>query len=348
MVRNEGFARRFFKDVMKTYKNLFEQLITKENFETAYRKAIKGKSRQKQVVNFNQNKEENLEKVRQSVINGTFTTSKYVLKKIYEPKERIIYILPFMPDRIVQHAIVNILEPIFLKKFISNSCACIPGRGQLMASQIAMNYARKNKFVLKCDIRHFYPEIRHKILSEKLHKIIKDERFMSIVDDVIYSIEGGKNCPIGNYLSQWRGNFYLTFLDNYVKHVLRCKNYVRYCDDFILFDNSKSQLHSWRLMIADFLKNELELEYSKSDVFSIRQGVDFVGYREFGKYILVRKSTAKRIKRQMRKIPELKENGFSKETLRGKVASANGILKHANTYRLRKAMGFENLKAAVK
>ena len=329
---------------MKTYKHLFEQLVSKENFEKAYNDAIKGKKRQKQVIVFMKNKESNLEAVRQSVIAGTFTTSEYYMRKIHEPKERVIYILPFNPDRVVQHAVVNILQPIFIKKFINSTYACIPGRGQLLASQYAMNCARRKRYALKCDIRKFYPSINHDILSGMLHRVIMDERFMNIVDDIIYSVPGETNCPIGNYLSQWLGNFYLSALDNFVKHNLHCKDYVRYCDDFILFDNSKTLLHDWRKKIEFFLQTELQLNYSKADVFHIKQGVDFVGYREFGKYILVRKSTAKRIKRSVKSFPKLQEQNISADIIRGKVASINGILKHANTHRLQNKLDFINIK----
>mgnify|MGYP006916141554 CR=1 FL=1 len=120
---------------MKTYKHLWEKLITKENFELAYENAIKGKRHYREIKQFNKNKEENLEALRQLVISGQFTTSSYREKHIFEPKERTVYKLPFAPDRIVQHAIMNILKPILTNLFIENTFACIEGRGQLKASQ---------------------------------------------------------------------------------------------------------------------------------------------------------------------------------------------------------------------
>ena len=148
-------------------------------------------------------------------------------------------------------------------------------------------------------------EMRYKkILSvnQSKDRKIKDAKFMALVDGIIFSFPGGKNCPIGNYCSQWFGNYYLSFLDNYVKHELKCADYERFCDDFILFSNDKNYLNDCREKIRAFLKDELDLEYSKCDLFKTKQGVDFCGYRHFGKYILLRKSTAKRIKRRFAKI----------------------------------------------
>lgn len=329
---------------MKTYKHLWEQLITEENFKLALKLSQKKKRRKRQVRRFNRKAEENLEKVRQLVISGEFHTAKYKEQKIYEPKERMIYKLPYDPDRIVQHAIMNILEPIFVNLLIENTYACVKGRGPLKASLKTSEYVRKYKYCLKCDIRKFYPSIDQKILSEKLHRIIKDERFMALLDDVIFSYPGGKNCPIGNYLSQWFGNYYLSFLDNYVLHELKPKAYIRYCDDFTLYSNSKQELHVDREKIRIFLKGQLKLEFSKAEVFSVKQGVDFCGYRHFGKYVLIRKSTGITLKRRYRNIGKKLESGdFNLQKIRGQVASGKGLTKHACTHNLCKSIRQDEL-----
>jgi len=329
---------------MKTYTNLWTQFISKENFEIAYFNARRGKNYQKSVREFADNWEEKLEEIRQSVINGKFHTSPYTQKVIYEPKERIIYKLPFNPDRIVQHAIMNVLKPILLTKFMDNSFACIEGRGQLKASLKCSEYVRKYNYCLKCDIRKFYPSINQNILSERLHKLIKDERFMKILDDVIFSFEGGYNCPIGNYCSQWFGNYYLTVLDNYVLHELKPSGYERYCDDFLLFSNDKKFLHDCRKKIETFLADKLELQYSKANVFHVKQGVDFCGYRHFGKYVLIRKTTATRLKKRFKNIHKALERGnYDKEFIQGQVASANGLMAHACSGNLRKSIGYDEI-----
>ena len=341
--------RRFLLDhIMKTYKHLWEEFISKENFEVAYRKSMKGKSKQRQVRKFNLNAEENLEVVRQSVVNGMFKTSRYRQRKIFEPKERIIYKLPYSPDRIVQHAIMNILEPILTNLMIENTYSCIKGRGQIKASQKCSEYVRKNKYCLKCDISKFYPSINQKILSDKFHRIIKDSKFMAVLDDVIFSFEGGYNCPIGNYLSQWCGNFYLSFMDNYILHQLKPNGYLRYCDDFILFSNDKRFLHDCKKQIGLFLQ-EYELKFSKAEVFDTKQGVDFCGYRHFKKYVLIRKSTSKRIKRRITNIRKGIEKNWNLNLakIEGQVASAHGVLKHACSYNYRISLGLDALKSNI-
>lgn len=328
---------------MKTYKHLWEKFITEENFELAYKNAIKCKSKQQQIIKFKKNEKENLNNIRQSVINEEFFTSPYRHKKIFEPKERDIYILPFTPDRIIQHAVINILKPIFTSLFIENTFSCIDNRGQIKASLKCSEYVRKYKYCLKCDIKKFYPSINHDILSQKLHRIIKDKKFMRIIDNIIYSFPGENNCPIGSFTSQWFGNFYLSFLDNFVLHTLRCGAYERYCDDFMLFSNDKSFLNECRDKISDFLVS-LKLIFSKSVLFNTKQGVDFCGYRHFGKYVLMRKSTVKRTKKKFNIIRGI-EN-YDKEKLKQQIASAIGWMIHSNSYNLRNSMHFDTLLAA--
>lgn len=331
---NREVSRRFFifqianQNKMKTYNNLWETFISKENFELAYKNAIKGKKKQRQVRIFSRNEAENLEKVRQSVIHGDFHTAQYRKMTIYEPKERIIYKLPFAPDRIVQHAVMNILKPILLNLFIVDTYACIEGRGQHKAGLKCSDYVRRNKYCYQGDVRKFYPSIDQNILSGMFHRIIKDMRFLVILDDIIFSFEGGKNCPIGNYCSQWFGNYYLSKLDNFVKHELKCKDYERFCDDFLLFSDDKTYLNYCKRRIEDFLKSELLLSMSKSDIFCTEQGVDFCGYRYFPKYVLLRKRTAKRIMRRVRK------GNVPKQAL----ASLNGVMKHCCSFHLRQKL----------
>lgn len=329
---------------MKTYKNLWEEFISEENFRLALKKSQKNKRNQRQIRAFNRDPETKLEEIRQKVIRGEFHTSAYRERKIYEPKERIIYKLPYNPDRIVQHAIMNILEPILENLMIENTFSCIKNRGPLKASLKASELVRKFDFCMKGDIRKFYPSICQQILSEKLHRIIKDRKFMALLDDIIFSYPGGYNCPIGNYLSQWFGNYYLSFLDNYILHQLKPGGYIRYCDDFLLFSNNKQELHEDREKIRTFLREELELEFSKAEVFATRQGVDFCGYRHFGKYVLVRKSTCRRLKRRYRKVGKQLDSGkFDLDKIRGQVASGRGLTKHACTYHLRKSIRQDEL-----
>lgn len=331
---------------MKSYGgNLFESIVDKDNFTVAQKLSRQGKSSRKEIRIFESNLDENLEEIRQLVINKKFHTAKYRSKKIYEPKERIIYILPYAPDRIVQHAIMNILVPYMEKMFITDSFACITGRGQTRASLRTMEAVRRNKYCLKCDIHHFYPSINQNILSEMYHRKFRDKDFLYLMDDIIFSFPGGYNCPIGNYTSQWNGNFYLTPLDNFCKHELRIRDYIRYCDDFLLFSDDKAYLHDCRKRIEDFI-GKYELTYSKADVFSVKQGIDFCGYRHFDNYILLRKSTAKKEIKRLKELPGEFESGLiTKDKMRSTIDSMIGWQKHANTHNLQIATDIDFIRS---
>lgn len=338
---------------MKTYKHIWDDFISEENFDFACKNSQKNgkQNRQRQVRDFNEDRDENLNKVRQSVINGTFHTSLYREKTIYEPKERKVYILPYNPDRIVQHAVINVLKPIMTNLFIENTYSCIENRGQIKASLKCCEYVRNYDYCLKCDVKKFYPSINQNILSSMLHRIIKDDRFMAVVDDIIFSFKDEENpyhnIPIGNFTSQWFGNYYLTKLDNFVLHELKCGKYERFCDDFMLFSNDKAYLHDYRKKIEVFLKEELDLEFSKSDVFHTKQGVDFCGYRHFKKYKLVRKSTAKRIKQRVKYIRDNLDNNDI-NILESKLASVKGVTNHACTHHFMDSLGYEELEKQIK
>ena len=327
---------------------LFSKVYDWDNLLLAYHDSKLGKKNRDAIKIFDEHWEENLKTIQGSLINHTFTTSRYNSKLIYEPKERRIYILPYNPDRIVQHALMNILTPYFEKWFIADSYACIKGRGQLKASQRTMYAVRRNKYCLKCDIHHFYPSINQAILYEMMANKFKDENLLYLIKDIIYSFPGGTNVPIGNYTSQWFGNYYLTILDNYVKQELHIKDYIRYCDDFLLFSDDKKYLHECRKKIGEFIDRELKLTYSKSDVFNIKQGIDFCGYRHFDNYILVRKSTSKREIKKIRELPiKLENNLISTEKALAQIDSIYGWIAHANSYNLRKKMELDDVRKRV-
>lgn len=334
---------------MKRHCGLFPQIVTAENIELAFVKARKGKAWQDSVKEVERGKEEKLEALRQTLADGTFKTSGYKVKVIHEPKERQIFILPFYPDRIVQHAIMNIVAPLWDSMFIHDSYACRTGKGQHAGSRRCMQFVRRNVWVCQFDISKFYPSIPHENLLQVIGRKIKDERVMRLFADIIGSIGDGKNVPIGNYTSQWFGNLYLNELDRFVKHRLHVRDYIRYCDDFLLFGNDKEELKRLADTVENFVKKELLLKLSKKSLYPTSHGVDFLGYRHFpnGK-ILVRKSTAKRVRQRLKKIPwELKHGKITKEQAQGKIASANGWLKHANAHHFRMAIKLDELKAEV-
>lgn len=260
---------------MKRHNNLFDKIVDKDNLLLAYKKAKKHKSWQQKVIRVEKDLDNLIEELRLSLINGTYKTAEYRTKKIYEPKERTIYVLPFYPDRIVHHAIMNILEPIWDNLFISDSYACRNGKGQHKGSQKCMEFVRKNKYCLKCDISKFYPSINHEILKLIIRKKIKCKRTLNLLDTIIDSIDGETNIPIGNYLSQWFGNLYLNELDMFMKHDNKIKCYIHYCDDFLLFSNDKALLKEMAIKIKDYVENILKLRLSKCNLFPTSSGNRF-------------------------------------------------------------------------
>ncbi|OPY54720.1 MAG: Reverse transcriptase (RNA-dependent DNA polymerase) [Methanosaeta sp. PtaU1.Bin060] len=328
---------------MKRHGNLFEKITDVDNIYLAYRKARKGKSWQNTISRFDDDLDENIFNIRDSLIEKTFTTSPYTEKMIYEPKQRIIYKLPFNPDRIVQHALMNALEPIWNSLFIHDSYSCRKGKGIHAGSRRTMDFIRAagaGAYCLKMDIHKFYPSIDHDILFKIVQRKIKCPDTLWLLEDIIYSIPGGKNVPIGNYTSQWLGNLYLNELDQYLKHKHKIKHYIRYCDDFILLNQDKKFLRRMAEVIEVFLADRLGLRPSKNDLFPVRQGIDFLGYRHFPDHILVRKSTSKRIKRRMRDLPsQLARGEITADQYRSSIASTEGWLLWANSYNFKRSLG---------
>lgn len=331
---------------MKRYGNLFEKIVDIENIKLAIRLAAKNKTKQKKVRKILHHINRYAKRIQEMLMNDLYIPSPYKMKKIYEPKERVIYILPFYPDRIIHHAVMNIVAPIWDSCFIYHSYSCRVGKGQLKGSIYTMYLVRNHDYCLKCDIRKFYPSINHEILKEIIRLKIKDKKVLNLLDNIVDSIGGETNVPIGNYTSQWLGNLFLTTLDMLVKHGWKKSAYVRYCDDFLFFSNSKTELNKIKELLIDFLNNKLKVTLSKCDIFKTTQGVDFLGYRHFPNGVmLVRKSTAKRQKRKMKLLEKrINERTISKETALAKIASAHGICSHANAHNFEVKLNLDYLK----
>lgn len=327
---------------MKRTGNLFQKIVEPDNIQLAFQLARKGKRWQNTIKIFELQEEENLAKIRTSLIDKTFTTSAYETFIVYEPKRRIIYKLPFNPDRIVQHALMNVVEPIWESFFIDDSYACRVGKGIHAGSKRTMEYIRKvgrDGYCLKMDISKFYPSISHDIIFKLIEQKIKCKDTLNLFKDIVYSIPGGYNVPVGNYTSQWLGNLYLNELDQFVKQELKGEHYIRYCDDFLLFHTDKTYLRTCAEAMSAFLNIQLNLKLSKNRIFPVAQGVDFLGYRHFHNYILLRKTSATRIRRRMKKLPDLFNRGvINKDQLRSSLASMSGWLRWCNSFNLSKSL----------
>jgi len=306
-----------------------------DNLRLAFKNASHGKNWQRAVKEFRIDTEAKLLAIREMLTNKTYRPSPYRVKQIYIPKTRDIYIAPFTPDRIIHHAIMNVLEPIWEKLFIHDSYACIKNKGIHKGSKRTMEFVRHNRYCLKCDISKFYPSMKHDVLYRIIQRKIKCKDTLKLLKDIIYSIPDGRNVPIGNYTSQWFGNIYLNEVDMRAKHLYKIKHYIRYCDDFLFFSDSKSQLREIAKDLRVWLDRDLGLRMSKCELFPVTQGVDFLGYRHFPGYVLLRKSTAVRIKRRLKILPRLFEAGrITLEQFRSSIASSVGWMKWANTHNL--------------
>lgn len=310
---------------MKRIGNIFEKLISIENLTTSDEKAQRGKAKQYGVLVHYRNREENILKLHESLRQKSYTTSKYDIFKVYEPKEREIYRLPYYPDRIVHHAIMNVLEPIFVAVFTADSYSCIKGRGIHKASfniRKALKNVDETTCCLKFDITKFYPNIDHDVLKHLLRRKFKDADLLWLLNEIIDSAPG---LPIGNYLSQFLANFYLTYFDHWIKENIGVKYYFRYADDIVILHNDKSELHRLFEQIRYYLHFELKLEVKGNwQIFPVeKRGIDFVGYVHFHSHIKLRKSIKKRFAKMLKRKPR-------KES----VASYMGWLKHCNAKHL--------------
>ena len=311
---------------MKRINNLFDKIVTIENLCLAEKKARKNKGNRKDVIEFSKNKFELLLKLQQQLINEEYVTSKYSTFIIREPKERLIFKLPYYPDRIVHHAIMNILEPIWVSIFIKNTYSCIKGRGIHAAVKDikkALKDEQGTKYCLKLDIKKFYPSIDHSVLKQVIRKKLKDNKLLRLLDSIIDSTSG---VPIGNYLSQFFANLVLAYFDHWLKEVKGIKYYYRYADDIVIFASSKEELHQLLKEITAYLQ-KLKLSIKNNyQIFPLdSRGLSFVGYVFFHTHTKIRK----RIKVNMcRTSSKLKRRSF--DEYKSHMCSFIGWLKYCN------------------
>jgi RNA-directed DNA polymerase len=293
---------------IKRYGNIYEKIYDIENLKLAHKNARKDKTYYKEVKMVDANEDYYLSEIQKMLKKETYEVSTYEISVINDKgKERELCKLPYYPDRIIQWAIMLQVEHIFMQVFTTFTCASIKGRGIHKASSLLDKYMKDKegtKYCLKVDISKFYPNINHSILKRLIRKKFKDKRLLSILDKIIESTPENKGVPIGSYLSQFLANFYLAYFDHWLKEVKRVKYVVRYMDDIVILHHSKEYLHQLKREMDIYLDNELKLKIKDNwQVFPTAiRGIDFVGYRHFYGYKLLRKSTCKRFKKQMLKI----------------------------------------------
>ena len=301
----------------KTYNNLFPQIYDFESLHAAYLRARAGKRNRLEVQRFERDLEGNLIQLQNELIWGQYQIGSYRLFRVYEPKERQVAALPFR-DRVVQHALVAAIEPIWERRFIADSYACRPGRGthrgadkaQAMLRQVKREHGRV--FVFKADIAKYFASIDHTILKQQLRRRIACRPTLALLDHIIDSANGihstpGVGLPIGNLSSQLCANIVLHDLDEFVKHGLRQRHYVRYMDDFIVVHHDRAHLQRVRVKVERFLAQRLRLTTNhKTDIFPIAplrgRALDFLGYRMWPTHRRLRKSSIARITHTLRRL----------------------------------------------
>lgn len=319
---------------MKRKNNLYERIISLDNLYRADEIARKGKAGQYGIKLHDRNRMANLESLHKSLKEKTYENSSYSTFTIFEPKERLIFRLPYFPDRIVHHAIMNVLEPVFVGTFVQSTYSCIKGKG-IHAAAEDLKKALKDKdgtrYCLKMDIKKFYPSIDHEVLKMLVRRKIKDGQLLWLLDLIIDSAPG---LPIGNYLSQYFANFYLSAFDHWLKEKKAVKHYFRYADDLVILSPDKQQLHALLADIREYLSNRLKLTVKENyQVFPVEaRGIDFVGYRFYHTHVLLRK----RIKQNFARMLANRKNPAS-------VASYYGWAKHCNSRNLLKKLLHEKL-----
>lgn len=318
---------------MNRHGDLYERMMAIDNLKLADEIARKGKTAKFGVRLHDAHRDDNIERLHEQLERGDFKTSKYRLFTVFEPKMRVIHKLPYYPDRILQHAIMNVLEPIFVPTFTADTYACIKGRGLHKCADKLRHVlyidTEGTKYCLKLDVKQYYPSIDHEILKRQVRRKIKDARMLALLDEII---DSGEGLPIGNYLSQYFANVYLCGMDHRLKEKYGVKYYFRYVDDMVFLAGTKEELHR----ILDLVRLELaNLKLQLKDNWQIfpvdDRGIDFLGYKFFHGYTLLRKSVKKNI---FRKVSAYNHDKMSKAKLDKSLASYHGWLKWCDSSHL--------------
>ena len=303
---------------MKRHKHLYEQVCSWPNLLLAARRAQRGKRFKDNVAAFNFDLERELLRVQRELEDQTYQPGPYYEFYIQEPKPRMISAAPYR-DRVVHHALCNVIEPLFEATFIDNSFACRKGKGQHKAADTFTRYARRYRYVLKCDVRKYFPSIDHQVLFEHVKRKIADPRALRLVrtiinasnrqepshpyfpgDDLFTPFERRRGLPIGNLTSQMLANVYLNGFDHFVTQELKLSAYLRYCDDFAVFSADKRKLHETKAEMQHRLDGlRLKLHPDKCHVSPVDAGVEFMGYRIFPTHRLLKPKSARRGRRKL-------------------------------------------------
>ncbi|MEO0827440.1 MAG: RNA-directed DNA polymerase [Cyanobacteria bacterium J06635_15] len=340
---------------MKRYGNLWPQIIDFENLLLAARKAERGKRFRQNVLAFNYNREQELLELHQALKTPTYQPGKYQTFRVYSPKPRLISAAPYR-DRVVHHALCNIIQPIFERAFIFDSYANRLGFWTHRALRRFTHFARTSRYILQCDVQKYFPSIDLEILKTLIRRKIKCQDTLWLIDTIIDSsnpqepvieyfpgddlltpLERRRGLPIGNLTSQFFANIYLNGFDHFVKESLKAPKYLRYVDDMALFSDDHHYLADARCAIEAYLATlRLKIHPIKSQLFETRYGANFVGFRVLPDRIRVRTDNLRRARYRLKRLQvAYARDRINFERLTRSVQSWAAHLKHGDTGHLR-------------
>lgn len=338
---------------------MYGQLTSWDNLLRAYDQAARRKRGKANVALFEHRLEDNLWQLQEELTAKSYQPGGYASFYVHEPKRRLISAAPFR-DRVVHHALVNLIEPIFERSFISDSYANRVGKGTHRAVDRCQAFARRYPYVLQADVRQFFPSIDHAILRDILARKISDPDVLWLVEVILQSGVGvlaeqyemawfpgddllaatrPRGLPIGNLTSQFWANCYLNPFDHFVKQELGCKGYVRYVDDFMLFADSKRQLWAWKAAIVERLARLRLTIHPQAGVKPVTHGLPFLGFVVYPEKRRLKRRKGIHFRRRFQRLVEQYADGLiSREQLE---ATINGWVNHTrygNTVGLRKSV----------
>jgi retron-type reverse transcriptase len=292
---------------MNSYNNLIEKIADMQNLHEAYKRTAKAKRKTFGYLEFKEFKELNLELIRQELLDGTYKIGKYREFIIYEPKSRLVSALDFK-DRLIQHAIVGIIEPLFEATFLPHTFACRVGFGTHAGANYIQAELRKEPkplYYLKTDYSKFFPSVNHNILLEIIRKKITCKKTLYLIEEIIKPNEIG--IPIGSLTSQLFANVYGGMIDQYIHHTLGHRRWARYMDDIVILDSDIDRLKNDFKKIYTYSKDHMEMNISKWHVRQVKYGINFLGYRIWDTHKLLRKNSVTRAKRKIARYKKIKD-----------------------------------------
>ncbi len=325
---------------------MYSKICSLDNLNLAFKRARKGKTLKSYVIDFESDLEANLQKLHNELVNQTYKPKPLETFIIRDPKTRKISKSDFK-DRIVHHALCNVIEPLFEKNFIFDSFANRKFKGTLKAIERFEKFFRKvsnnfskNCYVLKADIKHYFDTVNNNILLNILKKRIFDNKVMELIKIILKNhTTNGKGMPLGNLTSQFFANVYLNELDQFVKHTLKAKHYVRYVDDFVVLNQSIDVLTNYKIKIDYFLKSKLDLTLhpDKSRILKLENGIGFLGMRLYNCHKRIIKKNIKRFDRRLSLFKQDFEAGIiEREKVVDSLEGWLAYISYANTFKYRK------------